>query len=119
MSELQGILSAMYAGVPPQYGDPTLDNAELLLSLLPTLKSRRLSGDNTVCERIDAIEYAIEHAGLTAKQRRALELVSIQGYSHEEAAEIEGITRQSLEERMAYALRKFIVAYGGIENYVD
>ena len=119
MSELQGILSAMYAGVPPQYGDPTLDNAELLLSLLPTLKSRRLSGDNTVCERIDAIEYAIEHAGLTAKQRRALELVSIQGYTHDEAAEIEGIRQQTMTPRVTTALRKFIVAYGGIENYVD
>lgn len=115
----------MIASVPdmldalPHYDDPTLAHAELLLSLLPALKSRRLSGDNTVCEKIDEIETAIEAAGLTEKQRRALELVAIQGYTHDEAAAMEGGSRQLITTRIQTALRKFIEAYGGIENYVD
>jgi DNA-directed RNA polymerase specialized sigma24 family protein len=100
------------------YDDPTLELAEMLLGVLPELKSRRLSGDNTVCERIDDIEKAIEAAGLTDKQRRALELVAIQGYTREEAAEVEGVSKKTMFPRVTSALRKFMVAYGGIERYV-
>lgn len=100
------------------YEDRELELAEMLLGVLPELKSRRLSGDNTVCERIEEIERAIESAGLTDKQRRALELVAIQGYDVEEVADADGVKRRAMYYRLEAALRKFIVAYGGIERYV-
>ncbi|MFB3900379.1 sigma factor-like helix-turn-helix DNA-binding protein [Bacillus amyloliquefaciens] len=91
-----------------------LDNAEgvkLLLADYRKFVSRKRCGDYAAVEVLIDIHKAIELAGLTVRQRQAIELVYFGELTQAEAGERMGITQQKAEAHASRAIEKIADIY--------
>ncbi|AZI48209.1 sigma factor-like helix-turn-helix DNA-binding protein [Bacillus velezensis] len=91
-----------------------LDNAEgvkLLLADYQKFVSRKRCGDYAAVEVLIDIHKAIELAGLTVRQRQAIELVYFGELTQAEAGERMGITQQKAEAHASRAIEKIADIY--------
>lgn len=91
-----------------------LDNADgvkLLLADYQKFVSRKRCGDYAAVEVLIDIHKAIELAGLTDRQRQAIELVYFGELTQAEAGRRMGITQQKAEARASRAVEKIADIY--------
>ncbi|MFV9829369.1 sigma factor-like helix-turn-helix DNA-binding protein [Bacillus velezensis] len=91
-----------------------LDNAEgvkLLLADYQKFVSRKRCGDYAAVEVLIDIHKAIELAGLTNRQRQAIELVYFGELTQAEAGERMGIAKQNVEAYISRAAEKLADIY--------
>lgn len=84
---------------------------EMLLSLIPYYSERQYSGNYYDNDDLNDIHAAIERAGLTDKQREALELVYIKDQTYEDAAKLVGVSRITMLLRTKRAVSLVTAAY--------
>jgi DNA-directed RNA polymerase specialized sigma24 family protein len=83
----------------------------LLADYLALVERQYYAGDFGAVDRLIDLHSAIEAAGLTARQRQALDLTYYYGYNQREAGGKLGITKQTYEETLSTAIRKIAVVY--------
>ncbi len=91
-----------------------LDNAEgvkLLLADYQKFVSRKRCGDYAAVEVLIDIHKAIELAGLTDRQRQAIELVYFGELTQTEAGERMGIAQKNVNEALDRASEKLVDIY--------
>ncbi len=91
-----------------------LDNAEgvkLLLADYQKFVSRKRCGDYAAVEVLIDIHKAIELAGLTDRQRQAIELVYFGELTQAEAGERMGIAQKNVNEALDRASEKLVDIY--------
>ena len=91
-----------------RYG-AALDNREsvrLLLSDYHALSNRRFKGDYAACDVLIDLHTAIEHAGLTERQREVLEYYHFRQFNQTEIAEALGIKQTHVSRHLAVAESK-------------
>ncbi|MEC2215060.1 RNA polymerase sigma factor [Bacillus velezensis] len=91
-----------------------LSNAEgvkLLLADYQKFVSRKRCGDYAAVEVLIDIHKAIELAGLTDRQRQAIELVYFGELTQAEAGERMGIAKQNVEAYISRAAEKIVDIY--------
>jgi hypothetical protein len=96
-----------------RYG-AALDNREsvrLLLSDYHALSNRRFKGDYAACDLLIDLHTAIDRAGLTERQRQALELVYFEDLTQEEAGKRIGVSQQSIDKTLSAAIQKIAEIY--------
>lgn len=91
-----------------------LDNAEgvrRLLSDYHALMQRRYAGDNAASDILIDLQTAIERAGLTDRQRQALELVYGEDLTQTDAGERMGVRQDVVNRHIAIATTKIARVY--------
>lgn len=92
-----------------------LTTAEGVQALLVNYKQFSLMpyerGDYGAVDTLIVLEQAMEEANLTHKQRQALQLVYIEGYTQKEVAKLQGVSQQSVAKHLATATQKIADVY--------
>lgn len=90
----------------------TAEGVEALLDRLEKEQASMLDrGDYGTVDLLIDFSTALTQAKLSDKQRRAVDYVLVQGYTQEEFAGIEGITQQSVNDRLKTATQKIAGVY--------
>lgn len=79
-------------------------NLRLLLADYNAIRLRRFNGDTAASDILIDLARAIEVAGLTAKQRQALELVYVEDLTQADAGKRMGVSRQAAEQHVDKAV---------------
>jgi RNA polymerase sigma factor (sigma-70 family) len=93
---------------------PALDNPQglrILLGDLHALKSRQYAGDYDATVILLDLYDAIERAGLTDRQRQAIDLVYGEDLTQKDAGERLGIAQNTLSEALERALENIAEVY--------
>jgi RNA polymerase sigma factor (sigma-70 family) len=93
---------------------PALDNPtglRILLSDLHALRQRRYAGDTAASDILIDLATAIERAGLTDRQRQAIDLVYGEDLTQRDAGERLGIAQNTLSEALERALENIAEIY--------
>jgi RNA polymerase sigma factor (sigma-70 family) len=105
--------AAQHRRLEQRYG-AALDNREsvrLLLSDYHALDSRRFKGDYAASDLLIDLHTAIERAGLTERQRQALEFVYFEDLTQEEAGKRMEVTKKTVNRLIHVAETKIARVY--------
>lgn len=83
----------------------------ILLSDYHALKLRRFNGDTSASDILIDLHTAIDHAGLTDRQRQALELVYFEDLTQEEAGKRMGLDKRGVNNLLDRALEAISDVY--------
>lgn len=96
-------------------------NVKHLLRTYEELESRRFNGDLVAVETLIDLEYAIDRAGLSARQRHYIHDYYVLGYTGDEIGIIDGVGRQAVRnvlKRAEDAIQKIYDKWEVAENAV-
>jgi DNA-directed RNA polymerase specialized sigma subunit len=99
------VLDAKYSGLDSP------DQVKRLLRDYNALKARQYDGDYDAVILLADLETAIKRAGLTDRQRQAIELVLIGDLKQKDAAKRLAISRQAVALYVDYAAKKIAEIY--------
>lgn len=89
-----------------------------LLEGYTELSEKRYQGRWHLSDVLSDLDKAIESAGLTSKQREALELVYFEHKEHEEAAVVMGTARVTVTYHIHFAIKKIANIYESWEALI-
>lgn len=74
-------------------------------------------GDYGLIDLIIDMRSALELACLTPKQRKAVQLIYMQGYTQQEVADMQGITQPAVAKQLATATQKIADIFKDWDDY--